>query len=96
MLTPDGYVVDPVLGVIDTSPQMRAIMIEGFRKMSGLRKMELVDALNRQALSAALTDIVRKHPGASDRECLLRLASRCYDAEILRSLCGWDVDVEGY
>ena len=44
----------------------------------------------------AMTDIRRRYPQASPRECDLRLASRWLGAELMRRAFGWDPDKEGY
>jgi hypothetical protein len=96
MSTADGLVRDPILGVIDTSPEINAIMIEGFRNMPGWRKLERLRSLNALGLALAMADLRERHPDATEREYLLRLASRCVDPTVLHQLCGWDVEVEGY
>ena len=88
--------MDPLLGVVDTAPEMEAIRVIGFREMPGWRKLDCLRRLNDLGLALAMADIRARHPGASERECLLRLASRCMDPAVLRELCGWDVEVEGY
>src|SRR5215468_6046094 len=59
----------------DTSPEVEQIMIEGYRKMSAARKLQIMQDLINAAGLLALGDIKRTHPKADQREILLRLAS---------------------
>jgi hypothetical protein len=96
MATVDGQANHPSLGAADTAREIEDLEIQAYRRMSGLEKLEAVRRLNRIGLTLALADIRAHHPDANERECLLRLASRCVEPEILRRFCGWDVRVEGY
>ena len=80
----------------DTSPDTRRILVEGYRAMPGWRKIRIVQELNRRTTALALADIRARHPDASERELLLRLASRRMDPELLRERFGWDIRVHGY
>jgi hypothetical protein len=42
--------------------------------MSPLQKAEVVSQATRDTLTLALSGIRQRHPGASERECFLRLA----------------------
>ena len=84
------------LGLLDTTPAVDTLMVEGFRAMPGWRKLKQVRQLNNLGLALAMADIKARHPEAGERECLLRLASRCVDPTLLRDLCGWDLEREGY
>jgi hypothetical protein len=96
MTSSEASDLDPFTGAADTSAEAEAIVVAGLRAMSGVQKFELLQRLNELGLSLALSDIRQRHPDAGEQECLLRLASRCMEPEVLRSLCGWDVEVEGY
>ena len=96
MTATDGLARDPILGLIDATPEAEDVVIRGLRAMPGWRKFALLRRLNALGAALALADIRCRHPEADERECLLRLASRCMDGAILRELCGWDVEVEGY
>jgi hypothetical protein len=74
----------------DTSPEVERFLIDAYRKMSGVEKIARVRALNRLTLGLALADIRQRHPAASDREMLLRLAVRRYGADFVREHLGWD------
>jgi hypothetical protein len=71
-------------------------MIEGYRKMSAARKLQIMQDLINTASLLALGDIKRKHPKADRRELMLRLASRRIEPELMRKAFGWDPEVEGY
>ena len=60
----------------DTDPVIKALLIEGYRRMSPAQKMERVTALTRAVQELALADIRPRHPDVDDRERALRLASR--------------------
>jgi len=80
----------------DTSPDIEARIIAGYRAMSPARKFEIVCSLTRVVNELALMDIRRRHPDADERELMLRLASRTLDPLLLKQAFGWDVEVEGY
>lgn len=71
-------------------------MIEGYRKMSAGRKLQIMQDLINAACILALGDIKRTHPEANRREMMLRLASRRIEPELVRKAFGWDPEVEGY
>jgi len=80
----------------DTSPEVERIMIEGYRKMSAARKLQIMQDLINTACLLALGDIKRKRPEADQREMMLRLASRRIEPELMRKAFGWDPEAEGY
>lgn len=82
--------------ITDSDTRIDQLMIEGLQRMSGAERLQRAFELTQLTCAFALADIRQRHPAADERECLLRLASRRTDPEILRSLVGWDVDVEGY
>jgi hypothetical protein len=59
----------------DSSPAVERLQIDAWRRMSPLDKARAVDGLTRTAQALALAGIRQRHPGASDRECFLRLAT---------------------
>ena len=71
-------------------------MIEGYRKMSAAKKLQIMQDLINTAGLLALGDIKRTHPKADQREILLLLASRRIEPELMRKAFGWDPEVEGY
>lgn len=80
----------------DTHPAIRAIQIEGYRRMSPDEKLGQVVALTQAVQDLALMDIRRRHPTASEQEQRFRLASRWIEPELMRQAFGWDVETEGY
>jgi hypothetical protein len=80
----------------DTSPQAEATLMARYRTMSPAAKLERVRVLSGVMADLVMSDIARRHPDASPRERLLRLAARRIDAETMRRAFGWDPDREGY
>jgi hypothetical protein len=74
----------------DTPIEIERRMIEHFRSMSGGDKLRMVFELQAAADALSLADIRERHPGISDHEANLRLASRKYDRELLIAAYGWD------
>jgi hypothetical protein len=56
----------------DTDPAIKALLIEGYRRMSPSQKLERVRVLTRAVQELALADIRRRHPNADEREQALR------------------------
>lgn len=80
----------------DTHPKIEALLVEGYRKMSVMQKLERVRALTRAVQELAILDVRRRHPDASAREQALRVASRWIEPDLMVRAFGWDVRVEGY
>ena len=59
---------------LDSSPEMERLQIDLWRRMSPLEKARAVDGLSLATQELALAGIRQRHPQASERECLLRLA----------------------
>ncbi len=59
----------------DTSARAERILVERWRCMTGPEKARAVTAITLAAQELSLAGIRIRHPGASDRECLLRLAA---------------------
>ena len=85
---------EPILS--DTHPDVEAILIAGYRRMSTSQKMRRVSSLTQAVQSLALLDIRRRHPAADEREQRLRLASRWLDPATMRQVFGWDPELMGY
>lgn len=88
--------ISPSTGVEDTAPEVRALQMEAYRRMTGVEKLERVMDLNRAVESLALARI-RKRYGAdlSEREERFRLASLYLPRETMVEAFGWDPDVRG-
>ena len=82
--------------VNDTDPKMEALQIEGFRAMSATEKLWLVDSLSRFVKELALTDVRNRFPDDTEREHILRAASRWLEPELMKQAFGWNVDERGF
>jgi hypothetical protein len=80
----------------DTHPKIEKMLIEGIRKMSAAEKFRRIGELNRSLELLALADVRRRHPGADEWECRLRVASRRVPADLMKKAFGWDVEEKGY
>ena len=69
----------------DTSLDIEARQIEGWRRLSSTEKLELVASLSRGIRELALAGIRDRHPGASPREQFLRLAMLTLGPELART-----------
>jgi len=58
----------------DTSPEAERVQIDLWRRMSPADKARAVSEISRMVQELSLAGIRQRHPGASDQECLLRLA----------------------
>ena len=68
----------------DTSSDAERLQVALWRKMSPLEKARLVSDITRTAQELSLAGIRERHPGASDRECMLRLAMLKLGPELTR------------
>lgn len=59
----------------DTSADFECLQIAAWRRMSPLEKAEITNRATSDALTLALSGIRQRHPGASERECFIRLAA---------------------
>jgi hypothetical protein len=59
----------------DTSADVERLQIEAWRRMSPLEKAGIMNQATSDALTLALSGIRQRHPGASARECFIRLAA---------------------
>lgn len=86
----------PASAAEDTPPEVRAMMIEGYRRMSPAEKLQRVVDLNRAVESLARARIRERYgPDLSAREEDLRLASLYRDRETMIRAFGWDPEAEG-
>lgn len=58
----------------DTSPDVERRQVDLWRRMSPSDKLRLVREMTRAVQELSLAGIRRRHPGASEDECKLRLA----------------------
>ena len=80
----------------DTRPAVKAMLIDGYRKMSPTEKIDRVRSLTLAIQELALADIRRRHPEADAREQALRVASRWIEPTLMARAFGWDVRTAGY
>jgi hypothetical protein len=80
----------------DTHPAIKALLIEGYRKMSATEKLDQVRRLTLAVQQLALADIRRRHPHADAREQALRLASRWIEPSLMERAFGWHTRAAGY
>ena len=80
----------------DTSPEIEAILIDGYRRMSPTDKLARVRALNQAVQQMALAGIRARHGEISDREAQLRLGALWLGRETMVRVFGWDPEIEGY
>lgn len=70
----------------DTTPAAERRQIELWRRMSSVEKAALVTHATEDALTLAFAGIRQRHPGASKRECFLRLAEMRLGASRVRTV----------
>ncbi|MFH1707192.1 MAG: hypothetical protein ABIF71_04670 [Planctomycetota bacterium] len=86
----------PGIRFSDTPPVVDKIFIDGYRRMSPRQKMQCVSDMTNAVLQMALARIRKQHPGISEREERLRLASLWLDRETMIKVFQWDPYKEGY
>ncbi len=70
----------------DTTREAECVQVEAWRRMSPLRKMQLVGQMTSAAVSLARAGVRLRHPGASERECFLRIAALKLGPALVRRL----------
>lgn len=90
-----GAYVRPRIGLDDTPPHVRKIMIGLYRKMTPTEKLRQVDELTRGVQQMALIRLRAKYPEATPREHQMRLASLWIDDETMKKAFGWDPEEMG-
>jgi len=58
----------------DTSIVAERAQVELWRRMSPIEKLRAVSEISRAVQQLSLSGIRLRHPGASDQECMMRLA----------------------
>jgi len=80
----------------DTAPEVEAILLEGYRRMSPAEKLLRVLDLNRAVEDLARARLRMEYgAGLSEREERLRLAALHLDRETMIRVFDWDPDVHG-
>ena len=80
----------------DTHPLIEKMIIEGYRKMTPLQKLERVSELNKSIQQIALARIRKQYGNVSEKEQRLRLASLWLDRDIMIKVFDWDPQKKGY
>ena len=70
----------------DTSAPARRLQVKLWRAMSSLEKARLVSGITLAVQEFSLAGIRERHPAASERECLLRLAALKLGPELTRRI----------
>lgn len=58
----------------DTSAEAERVQVEMWRRMSSIEKVRAVSEISRAVQLLSLAGIRFRHPDASEKECMLRLA----------------------
>jgi hypothetical protein len=80
----------------DTSPEARRFLIERLRALPAWRKARMVSELTRACQELARAGVLRRHPGASEREVRLRVAALWLGRETMLRVFAWDPEVHGW
>jgi hypothetical protein len=79
-------IIEGVILSRDTDRRAERRQVEVWRRMSPAEKAALVTRATEDALMLALAGIRQRHPGASERECFLRLAEIRLGASLVRAV----------
>ncbi len=79
----------------DTSREAEEVLFGLLRRMDGTEKVGRMCAWMQAVRSIAMAQIREDHPGATEREVRLRLASRTFDRATMIKVWGWDPDLAG-
>jgi hypothetical protein len=80
----------------DTSPNIRKMLIAGYRRMSPQHKLKRVNELTKAVQQLALARIRKQYGMLSEQELHLRLAALWLDRETMIRVFQWDPHREGY
>lgn len=84
------------VGKSDTPRELERLIVEGYRRMTPIEKLERVTQLNRSTRTLALAGIRQRYRSdLSEREARLRLAALSIDRETMIEAFGWDPDEHG-
>lgn len=79
----------------DTSPEALAKQIELYRRMTSVQKARLVRDVTLTANTMGLAGLRQRHPAASERELLLRLAVLRLGEELVARAYQWRLPRDG-
>ncbi|MEW6351033.1 MAG: hypothetical protein AB1646_18400 [Thermodesulfobacteriota bacterium] len=87
---------EPTKPLSDTPPNIRKILVEGYRAMPSQKKARCVNEMAKALRAMALARIREQYGDISEREVLLRLGSLWLGRETMIRVFGWDPKKEGY
>lgn len=82
--------------IMDTDPKIARMIIEGYRKMTPLQKLQRVSELNKSIQQIALARILKQYGNINEKEKRLRLASLWLDRDTMVNVFNWDPLIKGY
>jgi hypothetical protein len=82
--------------VSDTSAAMEARMVERWRVMSALDRLEQVAVLSESCERLAEAGVRLRYPSAADDEVRLRVFALRLGRDLMVDVYGWDPAVEGW
>ena len=80
----------------DTSPEAARVLIELMRQTPVWKRIMQASELTRACRVLIMSDLRRRHPGASEEELRLRLAARVLSRDDVLRTYEWDPKVKGY
>lgn len=80
---------------IDTTPEVQSVVTRKLRAMTATQKLDLAIAMSRATRELAVAGIRLRHPEASDREVLLRLAIVLHGRELASAAYPDILDLDG-
>jgi len=84
------------VGKSDTPRDVESFIVEGYRRMNPVEKMDRVRMLNRSVRILAIAGIRERYGGdLSEKEVQLRLAALTIDRETMIQAFGWDPEEHG-
>ncbi|RPJ87267.1 MAG: hypothetical protein EHM18_02010 [Acidobacteria bacterium] len=85
-----------LLGITDTDPETRKLLVEAYRRMTPQEKMRCVCEMTKAVQYMALARIRKQRGAVTERELRLRLAALWLDRETMIRVFDWDAEREGY
>jgi hypothetical protein len=67
----------------DTHPDIEAKLIEGYRRMTPMERLQRAANSSAAVRMLAAIDVRRKHPGATEEEIRFLVATRIYGAVLM-------------
>ena len=77
-------------GPSDTSPEALEVLVEGYRRMTPLQRLDRALSMTRTLKTLIEAQVRQEHPGASEREVRLRMAARWIPRELMIAAFGFD------